>query len=267
MVVAYLDELNAIVNRTSTSSAHQERVFIDARLADVKAKLERAQEALSEFSSKNSTIDLREQTRATVESEAKVQGELIAAQSELASLRQVYGDSNVRVRAAEARASILKGELEKMGGSASPLPAPTQDTLKDGPSDSEHPESYLPLRQVPRLAVPYANLLREVRVQEAVYDLLTQQVEVARIQEAKDVPAVNIIDAPGIPEKKSFPPRALLTLAFTLLSFLAFSAFLIFRDDWRTIRSDDPRKTFAIDVMQETRGLTRRALRFNRRAK
>ncbi len=42
------------------SSAHQERTFIEARLADVKSQLERAKEALSEFSSKNSTIDLPE---------------------------------------------------------------------------------------------------------------------------------------------------------------------------------------------------------------
>jgi capsule polysaccharide export protein KpsE/RkpR len=267
MVKAYLDELNAIVNRTSTSSAHQERVFIEARLAGVKAQLERAQQALSEFSSTNSTIDLREQARATVESEARLQGELIAAQSELNSLRQVYGDGNIRVRASEARAATLKRELEKMGGSASPLGTPAENTTRsDGPSGSEHPESYLPLRQVPRLAVPYANLYREVHVQETVYDLLTQQYEVARIQEAKDVPAVNIIDAPGIPEKKSFPPRALLTLAFTLVFFLAFSAILIFRGHWRIVRADDPRKAFALDVMQETNSMVRRAIRFNRRA-
>jgi capsule polysaccharide export protein KpsE/RkpR len=171
------------------------------------------------------------------------------------------------VRAAEARAATLKRELEKMGGSASPLQAPTQDTTRNGgPSGPGHPESYIPLRQVPRLAVPYANLYREVRVQEAVYDLLTQQDEVARIQEAKDVPAVNIIDAPGVPEKKSFPPRALLTLAFTLVSFLAFSVFLVFRDHWRSIQADDPRKVFAAEVMQGTLGKARRAIRFNRRA-
>ncbi len=74
MTQAYLDQLNAIVNRTSTSSAHQERTFIEARLADVKSQLERAQEALSEFSSKNSTIDLPEQAKATVESEARMTG-------------------------------------------------------------------------------------------------------------------------------------------------------------------------------------------------
>ncbi len=49
--------------------------------------------------------------------------------------------------------------------------------------------------------------IARVKVQEAVFELLTQQYEMARIEEAKDVPVVSVIDSPGIPEKKSFPPR------------------------------------------------------------
>jgi len=62
----YLDELNLIVNRTNTSSAHQERVFIEHRLEGVQADLERAQLEMSEFASTHTTIDIKEQTRATV---------------------------------------------------------------------------------------------------------------------------------------------------------------------------------------------------------
>lgn len=267
MVQAYMEELNAVVTRTNNSSAHQERVFIEARLARVKAQLERAQEALSEFSSRHSTIDLREQTRATVESEAKIQGELIAAQGELGSLQQVYGDGNVRMRAANARVATLKRELEKMGGSAAPLSDSSQHPSAFASSSlSDQEPSYLPLRQVPRLAVPYADLYREVRVQETVYDLLTQQYEVARIQEAKDVPAVNVIDAPGIPEKKSFPPRAVLTCSLTLLMFLAFSALLIFREHWRSIHTEDPRRALAREIADATAGAARRSAALLRRA-
>jgi len=267
MAQAYLDELNAVVNRTSTSSAHQERVFIERRLNAVKADLERAQEALSEFSSTHATIDLREQTRATVESEAKVQGELIAARGEMESLQQVYGDSNVRVRAAAARVGALKRELSRMGGSAAPLAASAERNATGGVSADLGPvESYLPLRQVPRLAVPYANLYRDVHVQETVYDLLTQQYEVARIQEAKDIPAVNVIDAPGIAEKKSFPPRALLTLALTGAMFVAFSMFLIGREHWRETPTDDPRRVFAAEVFQVAWGVVQRSTGIVRRS-
>ena len=239
---AYLDELNVVVNRTSRSSAHQERVFIEERLVNVESKLSRAQEAMSEFSSSHTAIDLKEQARATVESEAKVEGELIAAQSELDSLEQVYGDDNVRVRAAEARIASLKRDLQKMGGS----PAPLATTMTSDEADAAPP--YLPLRQVPRLAVPYANLFREVQVQETVYNLLTQQYEIARIQEAKDIPVVNIIDAPGIPEKKSFPPRALLSLASTLLAVIVASFFLLGRHYWFLLDPGDPRRCFAREV-------------------
>jgi capsule polysaccharide export protein KpsE/RkpR len=248
---AYLDELNIVVNRTSRSSAHQERVFIENRLTEVKAKLSQAQEALSEFSSSRTAIDLKEQARATVESEAKAQGELIATQSALDSLEQVYGSDNIRVRSAQARIASLKRELEKMGGSSAPLsPAATADAGATLP--------YLPLRQVPRLAVPYANLYREVQVQETVYNLLTQQYELARIQEAKDIPVVNVIDAPGIPEKKSFPPRTILALALTIVMLILTSLLLLGHHHWLLLDAGDPRRRFAQEIKDTLRSLRNR---------
>lgn len=238
---AYLDQLNVLVNRTGRSSAHQERVFIEKRLVEVKQRLSRAQEALSQFSSSHAAIDLKEQARATVESEAKVQGELIAEQSELDALEQMYGDDNVRIHTAQARIASLKHELEKMGGSPAPLPIMTA-------SDATSAPPYLPLRQVPRLAVPYANLYREVQLQETVYNLLTQQDEIARIQEARDVPVINVIDAPGIPEKKSFPPRAILTVSLTVVAFVFASLMLLARHYWQLLDPLDPRRRFAQEV-------------------
>ena len=143
---------------------------------------------------------------------------MVVTEGELESLQQIYGNGNVRVRAAEARLANLKREMGKLGGSSAEL-SPDSDQSSRGDSAHVNPEpiSYPPLRQLPRLAVPYANLYRNVRVQETIFDLLTQQDEVARIQEAKDIPVVSIIDAPGIPEKKSFPRRKLLTLIMTIL--------------------------------------------------
>src|ERR1700761_5831239 len=101
----YLDELNNLLTKTSTSSAHQERIFIEKRLRSVQADLEHAQLDLSEFSSRNSTIDIKEQTRAMVDAGAKVQAELVVEQAGLESLRQIYGDGNMRVRESAARRS------------------------------------------------------------------------------------------------------------------------------------------------------------------
>jgi capsule polysaccharide export protein KpsE/RkpR len=257
MAQAYLDGLNVLVIRTGSSSAHQERVFIERRLQEVKANLAQAEEAMSDFSSTNTAIDLKEQARVTVESQARVQGELIVAESELASLRQIYGDGNVRVRESEAQIADLRGEITKIGGTSAPLTSYANNDA-DPPSANL---AYLPLRQVPRLAVPYADLLRQLTVQETVYKLLIQQYEIARIQEAKDIPVVNVIDAPGIPEKKSFPPRILLALALTVVTLIVSSFVMIFRHRWLLLSENDPRRLFArevIDVFASMRSSTSR---------
>src|SRR6201992_2181362 len=114
---AYLDELNSMVTRANTSSARREREFIEKRLVSVQGELQTAEKALSQFSSKNVTLDIKEQTHAMVEAAAKLQAELIVGQSELDSLQQIYGDENVRVRAARARIGVLKTQLTKMSGS------------------------------------------------------------------------------------------------------------------------------------------------------
>ena len=109
---------------------------------------------------------------------------------------------------------------------------------------------YPALRQLPRLAVPYADLYRRVRVQEVVYEMLTQQFETARIQEAKDVPVLSVIDPPGLPEKKSFPPRLLVTLLLTTVAISSIAGFLLFRARWNELSATDPRRILAKEMVQ-----------------
>lgn len=248
MAQAYLDELNKLLNLTSTSAARQERIFIEHRVHAVENDLERAQLELSEFSSKNSTVDIQAQTRAMVDVGARVQGELLVEQSGLESLRQIYGDGNIRVKQTQARIDALHRELTQLTGSSAPLPTPSSDSITQSNAEDKG-ELYPPLRQLPRLAVPYADLYRRVKVQETVFALLTQQYEIARIEEAKDTPVVSVIDTPGVPEKKSFPPRLLITLLLTFVSVLATSTLLLLREGWSQVSPADPRRAFAAEVV------------------
>jgi capsule polysaccharide export protein KpsE/RkpR len=235
----YLDGLNNIVARVNTSSAHREREFIEQRLNTVQAELQRAQIALSDFSSKNTTIDIKEQTRATVEAGAKLEGQLIAGESELDSLRQIYGNQNVRVRAAEARNAILQRELQRANGQSG------QD-LDGKEIDANHP--YPALRQLPQLGVQWANLYRNVRVHETVFDLLSEEYETARIEEVKSIPTVSVIDFPGVPEKRSGPHRTLIVLISTFLSTVVTAIYLLARRSWLAMDNLDPRRVLATRI-------------------
>jgi capsule polysaccharide export protein KpsE/RkpR len=235
----YLDELNNLVAKVNTSSAHREREFIEQRLNTVQSELQRAQLELSAFSSKNTTIDIKEQTRATVEAGAKLEGQLIAGESELDSLRQIYGNQNVRVRAAEARNAILQRELQRANGQDSTDP--------DGKDiDASHP--YPSLRQLPQLGVRWANLYRNVRIHETVFDLLSQEYETARIEEVKSIPTVSVIDVPWLPERKSGPHRTLIVLISLLLSVTGTAVFLLMRRSWLEMDHEDMRRVLVAQI-------------------
>lgn len=228
----YLDELNNLVVQTNTSAAHRERTFVEQRLRSVEDTLERAQTDLSEFSSRNGAVDLKEQTRAVVDAGARLETELLVQESSLSSLRQVWGDGNIRVRETQARIVALRSDLSRLSGTTQTTGAGTDPVLELAPA----------LRDVPRLSVPYADLYRRVKVQESVLELLTQQYETARIEEAKDVPIVSVIDSPGVPEKKSFPPRTLVTAAIVSLGVGGTSAWILLRARWQMLAADDPLK-------------------------
>jgi capsule polysaccharide export protein KpsE/RkpR len=239
---AYVEELDGLLSHVSTFSARRERIFIEQRLISVKSDLEDAERQFSQFASKNTALDIKEQTKAMVESAAVLEGQIIAAQSELESLREIYTPNNVRVRAMQARVDELKREAEKLGGTdASLLPGAIQ-------SDQQFPS----VRKLPLLGVEWADLYRHLKIQETVFELLSQRYELARIQEAKEVPTVNVVDPAFIPEKKSSPQRWLIISVLTFLSLAATCAWILGTIRWQRVNDDDPGKQLAVSIWRST---------------
>lgn len=235
---AYIEELNRLVADLSTSSARRERIFLEQRLQQVNKDLERAEDSFSQFASRNVAIDVPAQGRAMVEAAAALQGQLIAAQSELEGLRQIYSDNNVRVRSTSARVAELQAQLEKLGGKTEASADSTETAQSMYPS----------IRKLPLLGVQYADLYRKTKVEEAVFETLTQQYELAKVQEAKEIPTVKVLDPPDLPEKKSFPPRFLIVLLGTMLAFSVGLTWIFSAKIWETTDPNDPGKLFAQEV-------------------
>jgi len=216
----YVDELDRLSAEVSTSTARRERMFIEQRLQAVKQELDAASKEFSSFSSKNTAIDISEQGRAMVEAAARLQGELIASEAELSSLHQIYTDSNVRVRGLKARIEELNRQLGNIRGTNASL-----EHKDAAPSDSS---SYPSIRELPVLGVAYANYYRRLKIQESVYEILTKQYELAKIQEAKEIPTVKLLDIANIPERKSGPQRTRMTvMGACVAGFLAMVYVLI----------------------------------------
>jgi uncharacterized protein involved in exopolysaccharide biosynthesis len=233
---AYVDELNSLVSELSTSSAHRERVFLEDRLKVAKQDLDDASNQLAQFSSKNNTLDIQQEGKAMLDAAGSIAGEMIAAQSQLEGLRQIYTDSNSRVRSLNARVGELRKQLEKLGGtqtsavngnSASPEPAGDPSAAKAGGS-----LPYPTIKSLPLLGAKYADYYRRAKIQETVFEMLTEQYELAKVQEAKETPSVKVLDPARIPEKKSFPPRLPIMFIGTFLAFGLSVVWLLGWERW-----------------------------------
>jgi capsule polysaccharide export protein KpsE/RkpR len=243
MAQAYVEELDHVVAQVSTSSARRERQFIEQRLVTVKRGLESASQQFSEYASKNTAIDIGVQGKAMLEAAAQLEGERIAAQSELEGLQQIYSNNNVRVRALRARIAELQKQLDKFGG------LDTNPEITDPNSQPQFPT----IRQLPLLGVRWADLYREAKIQEKVFELLTQQYELAKIQEAKEIPVVSVLDPANVPETKSFPARSAIVILGALLGLAGAAAWVVGSERWRNTDPRNPTKLLVQTVCADLR--------------
>ncbi|MGD1081705.1 MAG: lipopolysaccharide biosynthesis protein [Candidatus Sulfotelmatobacter sp.] len=247
----YVESLNRIVITLNTSSAHKERVFLEERLGQVKQDLEQAEKDFSQFASKNTAIDVKEQGRAMIGAAAELEGQLIAAETELEGLRQIYTPGNVRVRSVQARIDEYRRQLQKMGGKASD--GAEAEPLQNGNPTEQSQDPYPSIRQLPILGVTWSDLYRRTRVEETVFETLTRQYELAKVEEAREIPSVKVLDAPDVPEKKSFPPRLILMILGTGLVFVLSCVWVLAHAHWHEIDPRDPRKILSEEIFQSAR--------------
>ena len=231
MAQAYADQLDAVVRQVSNSSARRERIFLENRLKAVKIELDDSSRKLADYASKNVALDIPEQAKATLTAAARGQAELIAAQSELEGMRQIYTDNNFRVRALEARIAELRQQV---------------DVQQKGESRPDSMMSWI--RKLPQLGVQWAEYYRTATIDEAVYEALTKQYELAKVQEAKETTSVSVLDPPSWPEKKSYPKGSYFLLAGLFLSIMGGCSYVLGMDVYRRLDPDHPVKIYVEDT-------------------
>jgi uncharacterized protein involved in exopolysaccharide biosynthesis len=181
-------------------------------------------------------LDVPQQTKVTVEAAARLQGELIASQAQLEGLKQTYTEENIRVKSVQAHVNELERELAKINSGRTPN---VQDPTSPYPS----------VKNLPILGVKWADLYRQTKIRETVVELLTQQFEMARIQEAKEIPSVKVLDPASTPERREPSWEVVIALG-TLLSALLACRGYFFKNFWDRWDQDDPRRILISQVLR-----------------
>ncbi len=225
MANAYWEELDRLLLEVNTNAAKRERQYDEEQLALAKMDLQKAAKEFGDFAGKNVAIDVPEQGRAAVESMAALQGQLIAAETQLKGLLQVYNEDQGPVRLLRAQIGELRRQLAQLAGKT---PA-NNDALPD-------------LKRLSSLGGPYLDLYQRLRVQQAVVEVLSQQYQLAKLQEVREVPSIRVMDVAEVPERKSFPPRAMIVVLCAFLGFCFATTKVLLRRWWSQADPEDPWK-------------------------
>lgn len=192
---AYVEELRKLSNELALSEAQQRRAFFEEQLKKTRDALSASQLLLQGSSITSSAI--KSDPKAAIESYARLKAEYEAGQAQLSAMRLRLADGSVEIQQMQARLSAMSGQLARL-----------EEPKAGGSSQA------------------YINAYRDYKYQEALFDIYARQFEAARLDEARDSTLIQVLDIASVPEEKSKPKRALITLgaagAGLLLTFLYF---------------------------------------------
>lgn len=187
----YVVELRKLMSELAITEAQQRRVFFEQQANDARKRLQAAQQALEGSGVTLGTI--RSEPRAAAESYAKLQANVTAAEVRLKVLLNAYSSNSAEVQNATAVLNALRDQLQKLEGNTQQGQAGSSD---------------------------YISRYREFKYQETLFELFSKQLEIARVDEARDGSLIQVIDVAEPPDRKSKPSRALIALGATVAAFV-----------------------------------------------
>lgn len=247
----YADELGRLQADLNSDAGRREREYFGAQLVAAREQLGKSSKALSDFSAQNAALNLPLQDAAAVTSMSEVQGQLIAAEAELKGLLPIYADDSLRVREARAQIEELHRQLDQIKGTTPSSHAQASD--KEGTPGSSNSSSSR-MKQLAGLTTEYIDLFGKTKTDEAMVETLTQQYQIAKLEESRHVAEIQLVDPAQAPERRTFPKRRVMALQGLLFGFFCAAVVVLARDWWHTASEDNEWKRAFDPFLKKTHG-------------
>ena len=218
-------EITHLLARLAVSEAQLRRTFFEKQLQDTKENLIKAEQSLRSVQEKSGVIVLDKQAEALITGAALLRAQITEREVQLKVLRTSATEQNPEVIRLGSELRALRGELARM------------ESTNGGTAGSAVD---LPVGRIPEAAIDYVRARRELRLQETLLEGMIKQYEIAKLDEAKEGPALQQVDVALVPDRKSRPARALIVLASTLAALLLASTWVVARRYAEVRRVNDP---------------------------
>jgi len=200
----YLAELQDYLRNNRGSKSKLQREFLESQVAVTKLTIDSLATAVKQFQQKNRAIGLDEQTASLITLYSESISDFYKAEMEYNVALKQYGEGSPVLEELASRRDYLKTKVKELEGSGSKL----------------MPEYVIQIDRIPDLSLQFAQLKLNLEIQKKVFEYLYPQYEIARLDEARDMPSFDILDPPSMAGLRSKPKRALLVSIVTFMAFL-----------------------------------------------
>ncbi|NOZ63235.1 MAG: hypothetical protein GXO74_16400 [Calditrichaeota bacterium] len=204
----FISELDRVNRALKTQRARNTRIFIGKRYQQNMDDLAKAEEAFKDFQKKYGTIELTEQTKATITAAAELKAQIISKEIELGVLKKYVSNTHAEYIRKQTELHELKRRYRE---------------FQTGAKESDgNKDVFLALNDVPDMGIEYVRLYRELKLQEKILEFILPQYEQAKINEKKDTPTVQVLDPAVAPIKRSSPKRMFMVLGAAIFVLFLF---------------------------------------------
>ena len=210
MANAFVEELRRLSGGLAVTDAGQRRLFYEEQLRDAKESLVKSEESMKGFQEASGAVKMDDQAKAVIQSIAQARAQVAAREVQLKVMKTYMTPRNPDRQRLEEEIRGLNeqlGRLEAKGG--------------------QHPDPLMPTSRMPQVGMEYVRNMRELKFNEALYEILLKQFEAAKLDEAREATVIQVIEKAVPPEKKIRPKRTQMVMiagiaGFFIAIFVAF---------------------------------------------
>jgi tyrosine-protein kinase Etk/Wzc len=209
----YVEEFKKLSASLAITEAARRRLFFEQQLEPAKEQLSAAEEAMRKTEQSTGVLQIDSQARALIESSAVLRAQVLAKEVQIQGMRSFATEDNPELVLAKQQLAALQSQLQRLAGSQ-------EDTGSD---------IVLSKGRVTGAGLEYIRRYRDLKYRETVYELLTKELEIAKLDEAREGDIVQIVDAAVPPDGKSSPHRTVIVIGTTILAFFVAVFWVIMR--------------------------------------
>ena len=193
----YVSELIQLNKVLAVTEAGQRRMFFEQQLEMAKDNLAKVESELKGSLDRRGVISVDAESRAMLETVARLRAQASAKEIQLNSMAAFVTQDNPQYKQVAEELASLRAELAKLENGRGAGSGSSDNQLSTGSGQN---------------GFQNIKLLRDVKYNQMLYELLAKQYEVARLDEAKEPSIIQVLDPAVEPERKSKPRRILIVL-------------------------------------------------------